>query len=246
MANAFKLVFCVCLCFCCSLSLGSTDFGFTKDLADDQFAVASHFSRTRCEAGAYEAGVFRAPEHDLHTAIGTVPYCPPEMSAQALTGNKKMQGLDPFKQDMFACGVCLYALVAGSFPFGMSAADRVAFQKLLDSDENLPASELHSRFWAHKQRARVDQMLSQMKEGQNIKELINLLFHASADCRPSADMVLSMPWLVGYEPVDQTEVVQSWVYGDISAPPKDSILECLANRRQPNVLLEILSKVYDN
>ena len=98
-------------------------------------------SRSRVDAGAYDAGVFRSPESGLHTAIGTPPYCGPEMGS-VVSGSKKIAGLSPFKQDMFACGVCLYAMITGSFPFGMNQKDRSDFQKLLDNGDEAALSHL--------------------------------------------------------------------------------------------------------
>ena len=216
------------------------DFGFTKDLHDDQFGAASHFSRSRCEAGAYDAGVFRSPESNLHTAIGTTPYCGPEMGA-VVSGAKKIEGLDPFKQDMFACGVCLYAMITGSFPFGMNQVDRANFQKLLDGGDEAPPAQLHSKFWSHRQRVKTDQLLGGLDSGAQIKALLNQLFSAKSECRPSAAEVLQSPWLADYEPEDQSLDVLDWIDGNISEPTPGSILECLANRRQPGVLQEILA-----
>merc|ERR1711871_173489 len=118
-------------------------------------------------------------------------------------------------------------------------ADRANFEKLLDGGDGVPPAQLHSKFWTHRQRVKTDQLISGMEHGAEIKELLNSLFNAQSQCRPSAVEVLQSPWLADYEPQDQSLDVEDWVDGNISEPTPGSILECLANRRQPGVLQEI-------
>jgi len=92
-----------------------TDFGFSKDFQNDSLPKTKR--------------------------VGTLAYMAPEVAMEgARDASGKEQSYDGKRADIWACGVILFVLVAGSYPFGDEAREKpvAIYRRIIEAQYSLP------------------------------------------------------------------------------------------------------------
>lgn len=109
----------------------------------------------------------------INTYLGTPTYAAPEIFLRR-----------PFigsSADIFACGVILFILVTGNYPFKCAVQEDKIYQMIIDND--------YENFWEFTSK-RLDKKFS-----DGFKNIINLLLSFDSDQRPSLAEIKSNTWL---------------------------------------------------
>lgn len=144
-----------------SFELKLIDFGFATELLKDSKDPRERFS------------VGDTPKKSMEV-LGTEGYQPPEML-------KANQAYDPRHHDYFAAGVCLFALVLGSFPFEEATKSNKHYKHL---------ARCHfDNFW---------KIFSKVKVSEEFKDFIQSLMAMDTRKRLSSCLAIKAhPWCLG-------------------------------------------------
>jgi len=97
----------------------------------------------------------------------------------------KMQiGYDPFDADLFACGVILFYMRTGSYPFYDATNQNSYYNRIIRGE--------YDAFWAAHEKQK---KLPKGYFSEEFKNLLNLLFHPAKSTRPCMAEIYCHPWL---------------------------------------------------
>jgi serine/threonine-protein kinase SRK2 len=127
----------------------------------------------------------RWEEASTHTTCGTPAYMPPEVLEQMMAD----VGYDPRAADVWSCGVFLYVLLLGKFPFSQGVRGKAEF-------ETHYRSMLEQIYLLHSgnSTAMMAQVWGDAQLSEECKDLLNGMLAVSSADRLTVEKVIRHPW----------------------------------------------------
>ncbi len=145
----------------------------------------------------------------LREICGSKSYCAPEV----LEG----RGYDGFPTDVWSCGICLFAMLAGFFPLDEASGSDWRFERVKMAAAQ-QCSVTHTIFGFYDRSCNLS---------MNVSDLIDGMLVIDPARRLLVDHVMQCPWVIGESAKQGEQLVEGPIYRELGAGLTPEALEAM-------------------